>query len=133
VIPLFWRSLRMPSRISLPTFLVLFAAVIFLPSPAVRAQAVSAGAGIDPSAGADGLHKVSLLLPSDYPVKLIPADFRPVPLEPGPINATGMAALNQLQASEPAPATPPTPAKPASAGSAMAYRKTRTTMKAHRW
>jgi hypothetical protein len=104
VTPVFWRYLRMPSRISLSTLIVLLAAVlIFAPSPVVRAQAPSGGVATDPSGGAvanvlvtgtnkrttqarvektaaDGVYKFSLP-PGDYPVRFLAAGFKPAGLE----------------------------------------------------
>jgi len=127
VIPVFWRYLRIPSRIPL---LVLLATVLtFAPAPVVRAQAGLSGVATDPSGGAvanvlvtatkkgtsqareektaaDGGYKFSL--PSrDYHVKFIATGFKTVGIEWVSKNFTETAGLDQVQAPEPAPAPPP--------------------------
>jgi predicted porin len=132
LIPVSWRYLRMPSRTPLSALLVLLAAIlIFAPPSGAQAQAPSGlvGAGADPSggvaanisvaatnrgasqargeeAGAGGVYKFSPLPSGDYPVKFIAASFNTAGIEPGIINVTGTAGLNQVHASEPAPAPP---------------------------
>ena len=133
MIPVFWRSLRMPSRIPLSTLLVLLAAVlIFAPPPEVRAQASpglsevvtdpAGGAGAnalvtatnkgtsqarEEKTGADGVYKFLLLPPGDHPVKFTATGFKTAGIEWASINVTQAAGLNQVQTRDPAPAAPP--------------------------
>jgi hypothetical protein len=132
VIPVFWRYLRIPSRIPLSTLLA--AVLIFAPPPGVRAQASSSLSGVvtDPSGGAvakvlvaatnkgtsqareekasaDGVYKFSLLSLGDYRVRFTAASFKTAGIEPVTGNVTDMAGPGQVPAHEPAPATPATP------------------------
>ena len=125
MIPVFWRYLRMPSRISLSTLLVLFAALlIFATPPGVQGQAGLSGAVTDPSGdavankgtsqareektGTDGVYKLSLPS-SDDRVKFIAAGYRTAGIEPVAKNFIGTLDFDQAQPHEPAP-----PAAPAS-------------------
>ena len=128
MIPGFWRYLRMPSRIPLPTLL---AAVLIFAPPGVRAQAPSGLSGVvtDPSGGAvanvlvtatnkgtsqareektgaDGVYKFSLP-PGDYAVKFIATGFKTADIESVTKSVTQTAGLDQVQTREPAPAAPP--------------------------
>jgi predicted porin len=135
VIPVFWRYLRMPSRIPLSTLLVPFAAVlVFSAPPGVRAQAPS-GIVTDPSrgavanvlvtatnkgvskareetTGAEGVYRSSLS-PGEYPVKFIATGFKIADLEWVAKNLTGTAGLDQVPTPEPAPAPAAPPASDA--------------------
>ena len=123
MIPVFWRYLRMPSRISLSTLLVLFAAVlIFATPPGVQGQAGLSGAVTDPSVDAvankgtsqareeknspDGVYKLSLPS-SNYRVKFIAAGYRTAGIDPVAKNFTEMLDFDQAQPHEPAPAATP--------------------------
>jgi predicted porin len=117
VIPVFRHYLRMPSRISLSTLLVLLAAILILaPPPGVRAQASSSPSRVvaDPSGGAvanapDSVYKFALPSPGDYRVNFIATGFKTADIEWGTVNVTERAGLNQVQASEPASAAAHTP------------------------
>jgi predicted porin len=132
VIPVYWRYLRMPSRISLSTLLVLLAVVlIFAPSPVVRAEAPSGVSEVvtEPSGGAAAnvlvtgtnkrvsqareekaapsrVYKFSLP-PGDYPVKFIATAYKTAGIEWLNKSVTETAGLDQVQTPEPAPAPPP--------------------------
>jgi predicted porin len=117
---LFWRYLRMPSRILLSTPLVLLAAVLIFAPPRIRAEPPSGAAEVVPvppvgaatnkGAGqarqerttADGGYKFSLL-----PVKFTATSFKTTGIEWASINATRTVGLNQVQSRDSAPATPP--------------------------
>jgi predicted porin len=130
VIPVFWRYLRMPSRIPLSTLFVLFAAVlIFATSPVVQAQVGLSGVITHPSGGAvanvlvtatnksasqaseeqtgaDGVYKFSLPA-NDYPVKFIATGYKAAGIEWLTKNVTETAGFDQAQPHEPAPPAPP--------------------------
>jgi predicted porin len=130
VIPVFWRSLRMPSRIPLSTFLVVLTAVLIFATPrVVEAQAGLSGVVTDPSggalanvlvtatnkgtsqardekAGADGVYKFALR-PGDSSVKLIATGLSTAGIEWVAKNVTETAGLDQVQPREPAAPTPP--------------------------
>jgi predicted porin len=117
---LFWRYLRMPSRILLSTPLVLLAAVLIFAPPRIRAELPSSVSEVvpDPSdgavankgasqarqekTGAVGVYKFSLL-----PVKFTATGFKTTGIEWASINATQTVGLNQVQTRDPAPPTPP--------------------------
>jgi predicted porin len=127
VIPVFWRYLWMPSRISLSTLFILLAALVFAPS-GIRAQASSgvftdaSGGGAakvlvtdtDPGtghareakSGADRVFKISLR-PGDYPVKFIATGFNPGGIDWLTKNVTDTEGPDQVQTHEAAPAVPP--------------------------
>ncbi len=128
MIPVFWRYLRMPSRISLSTPLVLLAAVLILATPSgVQAQAglsevvpdSSGGADVSVPAtnegniqpreektGADGVYKSSPRS-SDDRVKFIATGFKTADIASVAKAFTEAADFDQAQHHEPAPATPP--------------------------
>jgi predicted porin len=117
---LFWRYLRMPSRILLSTPLVLLAVVLIFAPPRIRAEPPSSVSEVvpDPPDGAVanksdsqarqektaavGVYKFSLM-----PVKFTATGFKTAGTEWASINATQTAGLNQVQTRDPAPATPP--------------------------
>jgi predicted porin len=129
LIPVFWRYLRMPSRISLSPFVVLLAAVVIMaPPPRVLAQAGLSGVVADPSrdavanvsvtatdkgasqtrgekTGANGGYKISLR-PDDYAVKFITTGFHSADIEPVSKSVTQAAGLDQVQTHEPVPPSP---------------------------
>jgi predicted porin len=128
VIPVFWRYLRMPSRIPLSTLLVLFAAVLIVATPpVVRAQAssglsrvvtdLSGRAVVDKGTsqareektGALGVYRLSLP-PRDYPGKFIATGLKTTGIDWVTKNVTDTADLDQAQPQEPAPAAPAAPA-----------------------
>ncbi len=128
VITVFWRYLRMPSRIRLSTLLAFLVAVlIFATSPSVRAQAPSGLSGVvtDPSRGAvanatatnkgtsqaheeetsaDGAYKFSLLTPGNHPVRFTATNFTAAGIESVTKTVIGAGGLEQVQTGEPAPA-----------------------------
>ena len=129
MIPVFWRYLRMPSRIPVSTPLAFLAGVLFASPIGVQAQAPVSGVVTEPSGsasanvlvtvtnrgtsqarkektGADGVYNLSLG-PRDYPVKLIAAGFNAAGIRSLTKNVTQTAGLDQVQAHEPAPAAPP--------------------------
>ena len=130
MIPVFWRYLRMPSRIPLSTLLILLAAVlIFATPPGVQAQAGLSGVVTDPSGsavanvlvtatnegtsrareektGADGVYKFSLP-PGDYFVKFTATGFKTADITSLTKSVTETAGFDQVQPHEPAPAAPP--------------------------
>jgi predicted porin len=132
VIPVFWRYLRMPSRIPLSTLL---AAGLIFAAPVARAQAPSSLSGVvtgpsggavanvlvtasnkgasqarEEKTGADGVYKFSLP-PGDYPVRF--TGFKIAGIEPVTKNVTETAGLDQVQPREPAPAPAAPPASDA--------------------
>jgi predicted porin len=129
LIPVFWRYLRMPSRIRFSAVLVLPAAVLIFAPPSVRAQAGLSGVVTDPSGGvvanvlvtasnqgtsqareektgADGVYKLSLR-PGNYPVRFIATGLKSADIESVTKNVIETAGLDQVQTHEPAPAPPP--------------------------
>jgi predicted porin len=111
VIPIFWRSPRMPFLRSIAILSFLVAALLIVaPTTALRAQAPSGGVVTDPSGGADGVVKFSLLLPADYPVRFTATGFKTAGTESATThgNVTEAAGLNQAPAREAAP-TPTNP------------------------
>ena len=123
MIPVFWRYLRMPSRILLSTLFVLLAAVlIFAIPPGVQGQAGLSGVVSDPSGdavankgtsqaheektGTDGVYKFSLPS-SDDRVKFIAAGYKTAGIEPVAKNFIGTADFDQAQPHEPAPTAAP--------------------------
>jgi predicted porin len=128
-----WRSLRVPSGISLFSPVFLFTAIlIFTQTPRARAQASCPPAAVETTASciaapkvvfnaanrdtihdsnqkpvADGVHRLALTTAGESPVKLMATAF-PIPSIESPTTNTGMPALSQAaaqpQTSEPAPA-----------------------------
>jgi len=130
VIPVFWRYLRMPSRIPFFTLLVLLTVLLIFATPrGVQAQAGLPGVVTDSSggafanvlitvtnrgtslareekAGADGGYKFSLR-PGEYPVEFIATGFRGADMESVSKSLAQTAGLDQVQTREPAAAAPP--------------------------
>jgi predicted porin len=77
-----------------------------LPHVAVSIKNVDTGAT---KIGGDGVYKLALLLPSDYPGMFPATGFKTAGIEPLNLNVTGTPGLSQMQAREQAPAVPPNP------------------------
>jgi predicted porin len=96
---MFWRSIRMHSRIPVSILIVLLAAVlIFTLPPSVLGQA--------PSGLVADLSGNSLAASGYYPVKFTATRFTTADLEPVIKRAIGTAGFNQIKAREAAPAAP---------------------------
>jgi predicted porin len=119
VTPVFWRYLRMPSRIPLSALLVLLAVVPVFAPPRIRAEPPSGVSEVVPDppdaaaankgasqarqqkTAAVGVYKFSLL-----PVHFTATSFNTTGIEWASINATQTIGLNQVQTRDQAPATP---------------------------
>ena len=106
MIPVFWRYLRMPSRIPLS---VLLAVLIFAPSPGVRAQASPGLSEVvtDPPGGAAANVSVTATNKGTHPVNFTVASFKTPGIEWASINVFGTAGVNRVQTRDSAPAAPP--------------------------